>query len=709
MNAVRTVRVTVLALALSSLGVSAAVAQMVDEEFEETDPQLEYAEVALPDVGPPSTGQPGTVGYAGMTESDSSAGLPSLWYQVDVQGDYIAKGVGMRNRGYGKIVLSGIPTGATIERAFLYWAILSPTELANFRNGTVTTAKTGPKPISGLQIGSGADPCWNAGQGFSYWSDITTIVAAEGNGTYNLSGFASGRTDGADPFVVGSPTPMAEGASIVVIFKKLGARPYPLTRIQVFDGYAMTNGNVLSISPNWGFAATNPVPQVRTTFIGADGQTDAEPGSKFNGTTIVPPYWDGKDSQSPAAKFSKGNLWDTETVSVGKFVNPGNTGATITTQGGPDCHAWVAQVIGVGLNGAADTDGDKLLDGWEANGYDADGNGTVDVDLPKFGASIVKKDLFVEMDYMSANAAYPSHLPLKADLDRIKKVYSSAPFANNPNGTTGIALHMDAGAARGSIYNLGGGNLVPFDADLNPLTTQFNAIKAANFNPRRAKIFYYMIWAHGYDGGSSSGNAFAIPNDSFVVTLGLWAGGGNSDQKVGTFVHEFGHNLGLFHGGNENRNYKPNYLSVMTYAFQTTGIPKTGTAAPDFGYSRADLPDLNEGSLNENVGLASSAAKAYRTKWICPAGFLTTSATTANGPLDWNCNGVATNNPVAVNLNGAADGSVLTGWNDWGNLVFGGGAVGAGIAEGGIEVPQTPLDGSELTFEEHLRHTQAIQ
>ncbi|TCO46329.1 hypothetical protein EV646_107354 [Kribbella antiqua] len=47
---------------------------------------------------------------------------------------------------------------------------------------------------------------------------------------------------------------------------------------------------------------------------------------------------------------------------------------------------------------ATDTDGDSLPDTWETSGYDANGDGTIDVNLPAMGANPTKKDLFVELD-----------------------------------------------------------------------------------------------------------------------------------------------------------------------------------------------------------------------------------------------------------------------------------------------------------------------
>jgi hypothetical protein len=617
--------------------------------------------------------------------------VPTTFANVDIRGGYVAAGVGLRNRGAGTIALSGIPAGATVHSAYLFWSVLGgAAEPANFKNGRFKGSA-----ITGLRVGSGGSPCWNSvTTGYAYRANVTSLVT--GNGNYALSGFASGVATGADPFSTAEIPPLAEGASLVVLYSKAS---YPLTRVTISNGYGLVStATGLTTTMPFGFAATNPVGQVRTTFIGADGQRNfAEPASTINGVGVSQADWDGTDRPVPA--YSQGNLWDTDTVNTVNLVKPGNTSATVKVAGGPDCLVWVAQVLSIGRNGAADTDGDKLLDGWEANGYDANNDGIIDVNLPSFGSSVVRKDLYVEMDYMGAEATCPCHLPLAADLNRIRAVYASAPFANNPSGQAGINLHLDAGAARGAAFNLGGGNLVAHDADLNPVVAQFSAIKSANFRANRAKIFYYMIWAHGYDGGTSSGNAFAIPNDSFVVTLGAFPSHGTSDQKVGTFVHEFGHDLGLAHGGNTGDNYKPNYLSVMNYAFQFTGVPRTGTLAPNFGYSSATLPSLNEFSLNESVGLNSTAASTYRTRWFCPNNVQRTSPGTANGPIDWNCNGVASGT-VAADINGPTDnfGSTLTGFNDWANLVYGGGTVGAGAAP--ITAQQNRVLPDELTWDQ---------
>ena len=40
------------------------------------------------------------------------------------------------------------------------------------------------------------------------------------------------------------------------------------------------------------------------------------------------------------------------------------------------------------------------------------------------------------------------------------------------------------------------------------------------------------------------------------------------------FVHELGHALGLYHGGNTLRRFKPNYYSAMNYAWAKWAVVK---------------------------------------------------------------------------------------------------------------------------------------
>ena len=76
-------------------------------------------------------------GAAKAAAGSSTAGVPTSAYGVTFRGGYVAAGVGLRNRGHGTITITGIPPGATINRAFLLWSILGgATPAATFKKGT---------------------------------------------------------------------------------------------------------------------------------------------------------------------------------------------------------------------------------------------------------------------------------------------------------------------------------------------------------------------------------------------------------------------------------------------------------------------------------------------------------------------------------------------------------------------------------------------
>ncbi|MFN8254878.1 MAG: hypothetical protein U0W24_04265 [Bacteroidales bacterium] len=294
-----------------------------------------------------------------------------------------------------------------------------------------------------------------------------------------------------------------------------------------------------------------------------------------------------------------------------------------------------------------DSDGDGLLDDWENNGYDANGDGTVDIDLKTLGADPNHKDLFVEADWMNGFA------PINAIWAPIETVFANAPILNG-DGNQGIAIHIDrgqAGAGGGGGTVIAMSNYIRYDGSSSPAqttgqtTANFHTLKSNNFNANRLNIYRYCIFANdnGYSSGSS-GRAENIWANDFFVSLGSVAGG-SQNQQITTFIHELGHTLNLFHGGFEDKNYKPSYNSIMNYQNQWPGIDINCNNAGDniFTYSQGMRNNLNENSLNENAGVCDNIS------------------------IDWNSNGSITN-PVSQDINSDGSKTTLNDFADWGNL-----------------------------------------
>jgi hypothetical protein len=376
---------------------------------------------------------------------------------------------------------------------------------------------------------------------------------------------------------------------------------------------------------------------------------------------------------------------------------------------------------GCGGASQADSDGDGLLDVWETNGLGG-------VDLAAMGADPMRKDIFVEVDYMdltcTGNPApgcienEHSHQPHAAALALVVDAFADAPVTN-PDGSTGITMHIDNGPASpmkpdGTPWGaLSAGNAVPHDDHLgtgaisNYSWTEFNTIRDTHFPAARLPLFHYVLFAHqlSTEMGMTSGLSYA-PYNELIVSLGGWEGGYNDTfEQAGTFMHELGHNLGLDHGGiNDGINEKPNYFSVMNYLFQVSGMYTNGSNGL-FDYSRFDsgvIPDLNENSLAESQGLGSNAAiSAYQTLYYCPNKNLAPAPVSATSPIDWNCDGaISTGTIPATNINEITNTPVyelLQSHNDWDALIYNGGAIGRPGATPPAPTGQLPR---EITLEE---------
>lgn len=295
----------------------------------------------------------------------------------------------------------------------------------------------------------------------------------------------------------------------------------------------------------------------------------------------------------------------------------------------------------------ADSDLDGLSDGDEVSGT-IDGLG-----LNQMGANPNHQNVFLEIDWFddSLECGAHSHRPTAAMVDRMIASFAAAPIAN-PDGTTGIDMIVDYG--QGPPFNTGGslvddisgvdGNLV---GGVN--SAEYGAIKNANFHAVRENYFHYALHVHRYNSSSTSSGQAEIDGDDQIVSLYCFESLTNTSN---TMMHELGHNLGLRHGGNVSApNRKPNYNSIMNYAFQFPGVdnplsdPGGCDAAGDqvLDYSAGTRFVLNELALLEPIG-------------VCGL------------PIDWNGNTIIDAIPVVANVNGDALFDVLADHNDWAAL-----------------------------------------
>lgn len=386
---------------------------------------------------------------------------------------------------------------------------------------------------------------------------------------------------------------------------------------------------------------------------------------------------------------------------------------------------------------------DSACDGipldWKKYGVTIDpGGGALPqlVPLPLMKVSLDRPNVLVQLDWME-DSAHNQQLR-QAALDTVIKAFDEDPVVHRGATRPGITLRIDAGPDStitpggdkwGSMsraqkvpwtkYLLTGNRVDGFQQ------ANFYTLLKSNFVPTgRLPIFHYAVAA---DVISQDTRPTPVVDDNtsglttgdqlgFMVTLGNWNGGtnGTDGDQTGTFMHEFGHTLGLDHSGGQGDddavNRKPNYPSVMSYAYQSVGVYRGGKQY--FDYSRDTMPDVDETQLTEAGGISLGAnPSGYGTTNSCGTkdkdgnlSITTTYVQAGLTPVDLDCDGRTPTGGTGFDANGdTVQGTLKGSTSDWSRIKFRTGGVGAGsdardtvvIPDSGISEPH-----HDLTYEE---------
>jgi hypothetical protein len=322
--------------------------------------------------------------------------------------------------------------------------------------------------------------------------------------------------------------------------------------------------------------------------------------------------------------------------------------------------------------GDRDADGDGLADDWERNGADTDADGTVDLDLPAMGADPNRKDLFVEVDWLtkdprkigpvSVGGGFDAR-PSLAAVKRVSTSFNAFPVPNPAGSAQGVNVHLDAG--RDSIMNAATGATWGGRSRANAIRNglrfpdwkdwgQMDTFRAANVDRERRGIFHYVLYVDEIgcaSGGCTTGWSRGIPGHDLVIAKGDKGIDGDTQEAV-TLAHELGHNLGLGHGGRERTddplsqyvNNKANYLSIMNYYFSSTGLKSNSGFDGILSFSPQEHATLLTSNLAERAGLDPDPFAHLQAQFKCSND---STAFSKQKPrkgdtwagIDWGCDG----------------------------------------------------------------------
>lgn len=386
-------------------------------------------------------------------------------------------------------------------------------------------------------------------------------------------------------------------------------------------------------------------------------------------------YWSGSNAPSLTYSFSDYG----KSIARDKFNTDTNSGLDwifreFATPGGPN-----------DVTSNEDTDNDGIPDCSEEN----DNSTFAGLPIYRWGARIGQKDIFIHIDYMDSTD--PGVIPRKEALQKVVNV-----FENHS-----IKIHFDVGDLFGDTtldFNLDGrSHKVPFAKGITlgiaPNKANLYEYKNKYMPIAKRQIFYYVVmgYSQNEDGSSGSSGLAEINGNDFIVTLGNWGLNTTTQEdlqllinwQAATIMHEFGHNLGLRHGGDVDENYKPNYYSIMNYMYQLNGLPQIGNdregdryywymyktkgKSEFLQYFPSGYSDLHNNPFSLNFLMDYSNGSGNPIDEVSFSETIGLGRSGSSG-VDYNGNGSKTDSLTNWNINEGSTISTLTDYNDWLNI-----------------------------------------
>lgn len=240
--------------------------------------------------------------------------LTQTMVETIVGGQLAAFGVGFGGRESGAqtsatIHVKGLPKKAVTLKAWLYYGSIG---------GPAADISLDSQALTPTLAGQAADTCWNKPSGnYAYKVDVTSSF--HGNADYVLTGFPSG-----------SGTIDGQGASIVVLYRDPADSRKNLValaeKIATINTLGASMSNTLS-----GFTLPAKFDAIRAVNVVGDGQA-------FTDTLAFNSIDTGATNAFPGAD---GKYWDSLTLDIARYVNPGDTSLLTTITEGDDCLVWI--------------------------------------------------------------------------------------------------------------------------------------------------------------------------------------------------------------------------------------------------------------------------------------------------------------------------------------------------------------------------------